>query len=231
MISGWMVNELKLKGNDLLVYAIIYGFSQEEGQAFSGSLQYLADWTSSSKQGIQKNLKSLIDKGYIRKEVVTIDGKRIVRYCATELNKVCNSVAQGIQLSCMGYTTELHRSMQHSCTNNIINNIDENIDDKNVEFEFEKLWEIYPRKEGRKAALAAYKKARTRKDSPCSFEQVRNGIEKYLIKTANCDMRYIKCGSSYFNGECWNDEYSSQTSPEKPVDPEIEKYKVLINKF
>ena len=26
MIQGWMVNMLNLKGNELLVYAIIYGF-------------------------------------------------------------------------------------------------------------------------------------------------------------------------------------------------------------
>ena len=25
-IQGWMINELQLKGNDLIVYALIYGF-------------------------------------------------------------------------------------------------------------------------------------------------------------------------------------------------------------
>ena len=28
VIQGWMIAELKLKGNELLIYAIIYGFSQ-----------------------------------------------------------------------------------------------------------------------------------------------------------------------------------------------------------
>ena len=54
-ISGWMINELNLKGNDLMVYAIIYGFSQTTGTAFTGSLSYLADWCNSSVRGIQKN--------------------------------------------------------------------------------------------------------------------------------------------------------------------------------
>ena len=54
------------------------------------------------------------------------------------------------------------------------------------------------------------------------------GIEKYKAQTANSDMKYVKHGSTYFNGECWNDEYSDKA---KIVDPEIEKYKVLINKF
>ena len=37
-----MITELELKGNELLVYAIINGFSQSEDQEFSGSLSYLA---------------------------------------------------------------------------------------------------------------------------------------------------------------------------------------------
>ena len=29
-IQGWMVNELNLKGNSLIIYSIIYGFSQAD---------------------------------------------------------------------------------------------------------------------------------------------------------------------------------------------------------
>ena len=28
-IQGWMITDLNLKGNDLLIYAVIYGFSQD----------------------------------------------------------------------------------------------------------------------------------------------------------------------------------------------------------
>ena len=41
-VQGWMVNDLHLKGTELLVYATIFGFSQTEGQRYTGSLQYLA---------------------------------------------------------------------------------------------------------------------------------------------------------------------------------------------
>ena len=53
-VQGWMRNQLKLKGNELLVYAIIYGFSQTTNQVFNGSLQYLADWCGATKQGVIK---------------------------------------------------------------------------------------------------------------------------------------------------------------------------------
>lgn len=124
VIQGFMVNEMKLKGNELLVYAIIYGFSQEEGQVFSGSLQYLADWTNSTKQGVTKNLKSLVEKGYIAKNDKYINGVKFCEYYATPFNRVYNSVAQGMQQS-------LTPPIQQSLTNNIVtNNIDNNIDNK-----------------------------------------------------------------------------------------------------
>lgn len=124
VIQGFMVNELKLKGNELLVYAIIYGFSQEEGQVFSGSLQYLADWTNSTKQGVTKNLKSLVEKGYIGKNDKYINGVKFCEYYATPFNMVYNSVAQGMQQS-------LIPPIQQSLTNNIgLNKIDNNINNK-----------------------------------------------------------------------------------------------------
>lgn len=121
LIQGWMINELKLKGNELIVYAIIYGFTQIEGQLFNGSLQYLADWTNSTKQGVVKNLKSLIEKGLIKKNDKVINGVKFCEYYVTKFNEVCNKVEQGIQQS-------LIPPMQQSLTNNInIDNTNNNI--------------------------------------------------------------------------------------------------------
>lgn len=65
VILPFMVNELKLKGNELIIYAIIYGFSQTEGQTFSGGMQYLMDWTQSTKQGVLKALQKLRARGLV----------------------------------------------------------------------------------------------------------------------------------------------------------------------
>ena len=85
-IQGWMRTELDLRGNDLLVYAIIYGFSQTNNQKFTGSLQYLADWCGATKQGIMKNLTNLVDRGLIEKTDKYINGIKFVEYYATEFN-------------------------------------------------------------------------------------------------------------------------------------------------
>lgn len=102
VVNGWMLTDLKLKGNELLVYACIYGFSQAENQVFNGSLQYLADWTNSTKQGVMKNLKSLEEKGYIVKKEKFINGVKFCEYYATQLNEVLNKVEEGIQQSLTG---------------------------------------------------------------------------------------------------------------------------------
>ena len=127
-IQGWMVTKLGLKGNELLIYAIIYGFSQTEDQTFNGSLQYLADWTNSTKQGVTKNLKALVEKVYIIKEDKYINNVKFCEYYATKFNTVYNSVAQGMQQSLTGYTTKFNTPMQQSLTNNINDNIINKLD-------------------------------------------------------------------------------------------------------
>lgn len=99
VIQGWMRTDLQLKGNDLLVYAIIYGFSQTENQKFTGSLQYLADWCGATKQGVLKNLKNLLDMGLIEKTEVFNNGVKFVEYYATKFNGVLNLVEQGVKQS------------------------------------------------------------------------------------------------------------------------------------
>lgn len=67
VIQGWMINQFHLSGNELLVYAIIYGFSQQKDQKYNGTIQYLADATCSTKMTVNRSLNSLIEKGLIIK--------------------------------------------------------------------------------------------------------------------------------------------------------------------
>lgn len=72
-----------LKGNELLVYAIIFGFSQDGKSWFEGTQRYLAEWVGGTIRGIQKNLASLIEKGYVVKEEAEIHGITVYRYRAS----------------------------------------------------------------------------------------------------------------------------------------------------
>lgn len=66
-ISGWMINELHLKGYHLHVFANIYQFSQDGESMFSGSIEYIRSWHSISKPTLIKILQDLIELGLIDK--------------------------------------------------------------------------------------------------------------------------------------------------------------------
>lgn len=44
VLRPFMVEELGLKGSELVAYALIYGFSQDGESRFTGSAQHVADW-------------------------------------------------------------------------------------------------------------------------------------------------------------------------------------------
>ena len=127
-IQAFMVNDLHLKGIELIVYAIIFGFSQDGESEFTGSLQYLADWTCSTKQGVMKALQSLCEKQLILKNV---EYKNNIRFC-TYKSTVLNKVEQGIKQSLTGYETEFNGGIKQSLPNNINDTLDNTITNNNI---------------------------------------------------------------------------------------------------
>lgn len=286
LIQGWMINNLKLSGNDLLVYAIIYGFTQDEEQWFEGSRSYLGEWCNSTKQGIQKNLKRLIGKNLILKKETFINN---VKFCKYKVNpeytprgggnvENASQLTTG-KLSLPGATVtpskqslpgggqqSLLGGRQQSCPNNIdIDNIDiDNIDNNNDHFsnfskndrtslnadkkenldleknqvsdsavngkklnssdnkkascinkklldqEFNQVWDLYPKKQGKKPAQAAFYRAR-RNGTP--LESIISGIKSYsdYINAKKISQEYVKQGSTFFNQEAWSDDWSLPT--------------------
>ena len=98
VISGWMINKLELSNTELMVFAIIYGFCQHdevEGN-YHGSLQYLADFTGTTKQTIIKVLKSLTAKKYIKKSE---SYQNNVKFCTYKINTTVVEKLTGSQKS------------------------------------------------------------------------------------------------------------------------------------
>ena len=94
-IQGWMVNKLKLSGNELIIYALIYGFSQIDNHTFHGSLQYICNWTNISKQSCIANLKKLVDKNLIIKTEKEINGLKFCEY-STNFNTIEETLINNI---------------------------------------------------------------------------------------------------------------------------------------
>ena len=71
--------------------------------------------------------------------------------------------------------------------------------------EFDYLWSIYPKKQGKQNAFKAYKKAR--KDG-VTYEEVKQGLDAYSNYVKGKDTQYIKMGSTFFSQRAWQDDWS-----------------------
>lgn len=103
-ISGWMINQLQLSGNELLVYAVIYGFSQDGESVYRGGAGYLAECLNLSRQSIFSILKKLTDKGLVIKQEKTVNNVKFADY-TVNFEKISNLM--GYQESLQGLSKNL----------------------------------------------------------------------------------------------------------------------------
>ena len=83
-IEGWMREELDLKGNELLVYALIHGFSQEEQGCFFGSLDYISRMCGCTRPTAIETLKKLRERGLIHKREIVENNVKMCQYTALQ---------------------------------------------------------------------------------------------------------------------------------------------------
>lgn len=113
---GWMLNRLKLKGSELTAFAIIYSFTQDGVNWFTGGLKYIADFGNMTKQTAITALKKLVEKNYIIKKQ-TIENN--VTYNAYQVNlEVVKKFEWGSQKSLTGWSKNLNEGSQKFLPNN-----------------------------------------------------------------------------------------------------------------
>ena len=105
-LQGWMINELGLKGNELILYAIIFGFSQDGESEYYGSQRYIASAMKISLPTANKIINGLLEKNLIIKTEES-------RYKFN--SEVLKKVKQGVKET-------LTVSVKESLTNNIYTN-------------------------------------------------------------------------------------------------------------
>lgn len=121
VIHGWMLNQLNLKGVQLQIYAIVYGFSQCEDVEFTGSLSYLCEFTGTSKPTVIKALNDLQEKGLISKREEKINGVQFNRYSITL--PLVKNFNRGSKETLMGLSKNFNGGSKETLPNNIYNNI------------------------------------------------------------------------------------------------------------
>lgn len=78
---------------------------------------------------------------------------------------------------------------------------------------FDSLWDLYPRKQGKKSAFESFKRSIRDGTDP---EEIRAGILAYIrwIREERTDPQYIKQGSTFFAQRAWQDDWT----PQRPRD-------------
>ena len=116
-----------------------------------------------------------------------------------------------------GLENQRQLNTNKSNTNQLITNNKNSVSQSQIEKEFENLWELYPRKVSKKEALKCYIRARK---NGVDYDIVKRGIENYnqFIRQNGVKKEYIKHGSTWFNQECWNDEYTKELKTSYSID-------------
>jgi hypothetical protein len=122
-LMGWMFNDLNLKGNEVLIYGLIYGFAQDGKSEFEGSLGYIEDTLNLSRNTVISTLKKLIKNKHIVKRQKSV-------------NKVIyNTYVLGSSVSALGsaetnkkVVQKLTKGSAISAPNNTINNTNKESD-------------------------------------------------------------------------------------------------------
>ena len=89
-------------------------------------MQYLAEWTQSTKQGVIKNLKNLVEKGLILKSEIL---RGSIKYCTYKINIAHDIIRQNT----VDDNNEKFNGIKQSLMNNKIDNINNNIDNNNID--------------------------------------------------------------------------------------------------
>lgn len=83
IVHKWMHTDLKLKGSELLVFAIVYGFSYNGENTYNGSLKWIAETAGISKRQAINTLKSLVNQKLLQKTEIF---KFNVKFCEYSVN-------------------------------------------------------------------------------------------------------------------------------------------------
>lgn len=133
-IQAFMVRDLRLKGVELMAYAVIFGFTQDDNQTFRSSLPYLMEWCACSKPAIIEALKSLIAKGLIEKRDYIDKGVRRCEYTVKKVDRpeeeAVKKLNQGGKESLPGVVKKVNQGGKETLPNNDIDNINYNNNDK-----------------------------------------------------------------------------------------------------
>ena len=155
--------------------------------------------------------KELKDAGYVKRQPVKHEKTNKILYWETVVTESVPEKSHSVE----NHSVENHGQDNHKLlstkelsTNKPSTNNKEHTSAKLTE-DFEKLWNLYPNKQGKKKAKSSYERAikngATNKEIQDGIIRYKNHLEKNTwLKPAH--------GSTWFNNNRWEDEYSDNSA-------------------
>ena len=217
-IPADVAHDPRLKDKSILLFGEIFSMLNVTGSFFMSNKEMAKRIRAKSERTVQKCLDELEKYGYIKRELVHDEKTGKIKGRGKITSTYCNRFMGGEQKFTGGVQSKTPRG-ESKCTikeqynkaikknNRSSDKSTDRVSEKQLDEDFNKLWELYPRKEGKKKAYEAYKRAIKR---GVTNKEIQTGIVNYLtqIKIQGTDKKYIKQGSTWFNGNCWDDEYN-----------------------
>lgn len=212
VIQSWMVTELQLSGNELLLYAVIYGFSRDGKSRYYGGTDYLCKRTGCSRRSVLENLKKLTEKGLLNK---SSEIRKNVVYTAYE---VVQNPHQCEKCTSAEIAQEVVQNPRRGSAESAPNNKDiykkdnkdkppivphvEKQDKKNKQAypdEFEQAFSLYPKRPGANKP-SAFKAWKARINDGVTPDELIDGVMRYAhyVGATGVHPQYIKQPSTFF---------------------------------
>lgn len=197
-------NELSFKALGLAVFML------HLPSDWTFSVSGLSKVTGKSQSKIKTALQELEEKGYLKRHQSLV-GSRFggMVYEISDKLKSENFPSAEIstaEISTAEFSTAGKSLLLNTKEQNTNLPITKSPSTKDINTEFENLWSIYPKKQGRDKALGHYQRARK---ADTTYEEVEQGIKAYVeyINANGIDLQYVKQGSTFFSQKAWNDDW------------------------
>jgi hypothetical protein len=195
VIKGWMRTRLNLKGNELFLYAIVYGYSQDGVCRCKSSITYIEE-----ALGVTRNTAIATRNRLLKKELIFKHKDRSTYEYSANIELVQNLHQTSAKTEPVASAKTEPNIYTSKYTNKYINVV------------FEEIWDLYEFKLVRKKAFENFeiiiKKIIKNKENPdLTIQKIKKAIPNYLEHLKIETWKQQRQLQYWIKDEQWNDEY------------------------